>query len=308
MRGVPGVVVRLQAVQGFNYNRLYYFHVVATAGSQAAASRQLDVSQSTLSEQIRQLEQTLGAALFERGSGRMRLTDAGRKCLELTETMFSAGDRLLQIFAHDPHEHVVVEVAVASSVARSFATESFLPLLDEPDIVPRIRQGQYNQIVEELRSREVDVVLADTTPAGRLGEGVVSTPIARLDFVFVADPEQARLVEHVPADLTDRPLLDYPEGSSYRIAIHEYFRHHAIVPRTVMETDDLDLLRLAALHGRGVAALPERLVRGDLERGALALLGRLDLDMHLYLQHLEGEPTAVVKRVIDTLSRGFAGA
>ena len=293
-------------MQTVNYNRLYYFHVVASAGSQAAAARQLDVSQSTLSEQIRQLEQTLGSPLFERGSGRMRLTNAGRKCLEFTETMFSAADRLLQIFAQHPRDQVVVEVAVASSVARSFATESFLPLLDEPEIVPRIRHGHYNQLIEELRSRELDVVLADSKPAGRLAEGVVSTVLARLDFVFVADPAQTGVVQHVPSGLADQPFLDYPEGSTYRIAIHEYFRRHAVVPRTVMETDDLDLLRLAAIHGRGVAALPARLVRGDVERGALVLLGQLDLDMHLYLQHLEGEPTAVVRRVIDTLSRGFA--
>src|SRR5688572_32276627 len=108
----------------------------------------------------------------------MRLTDAGRKCLEFTETMFSAADRLLQMFALPATERVVVEVGVASSVARSFATESFLPLLDDPDLVPRIRHGSYNQLIEELRSRELDIVLADAKPSGKLAEGVVSTVAA----------------------------------------------------------------------------------------------------------------------------------
>jgi LysR family transcriptional regulator, transcriptional activator of nhaA len=292
-------------VLNVNFNRLYYFHVVATAGSQAAAARQLGIGQSTLSEQVKQLETTLGTLLFERSGGRMRLTDAGRKCLEFTETMFSAAERLLQMFALHSAERIVVEVAVSSSVARSFATESFLPLLDDNDLVPRIRHGHYNQLIEELRARELDIVLSDVKPSGRTAEGVVSTIAARLDFVFVASPALARTVQHVPSGLAEQPFLDYPESSMYRMAIHDYFRRHSLVPQVVMETDDLDLIRLAACKGRGIAALPERLVRGDIQRGTLVLLGRLDLDMNLYLNHLEGEPTNVVRRAIEILTQGL---
>jgi LysR family transcriptional activator of nhaA len=296
---------RKNPVQNVNYNRLYYFHVVATAGSQAAASRRLQISQSTISEQIKQLENTLATALFERGGGRMHLTDAGRKCLEFTETMFSAAERLLQMFSIRSAERIVLEVAVASSVARSFATESFLPLLDDPELVPRIRHGQYSQLMQDLRARELDIVLADGKPTGRLAEGIASVPAARLNFVLVAHPQRAAELPRIPADLVAEPFLGYPDGSTYRIAIDEFFRRHAMVPNIVMETDDIDLLRLAARRGRGVAALPERLVRRDVARGTLALLGPLDLDMHLYLNHLEGKPTETVQRALDILTHGF---
>jgi DNA-binding transcriptional LysR family regulator len=292
-------------VQNVNYNRLYYFHVVATAGSQAAASRRLQISQSTICEQVKQLESTLGTTLFERASGRMRLSDSGRKCLEYTETMFSAADRLLQMFAIQSDERIVLEVAVASSVARSFATESFLPLLDDRDLVPRIRHGHYSQLMQDLRARELDIVLADGKPTGRLAEGITSVVAAQLKFVLVTDPVRAAGLGKMPAGLAAQPFLDYREGSTYGIAIQEYFRRHAIVPHLVMETDDVDLIRLAACRGRGIAALPERLVRGDIARGTLALLGHLDLDMHLYLSHLDGEPTEVVKRAIEVLTRGI---
>jgi LysR family transcriptional activator of nhaA len=292
-------------VQSVNYNRLYYFHVVATFGSQAAASRRLQVSQSTISEQVKQLETTLGTNLFERGGGRMNMTDAGRKCLEFTETMFTAAERLLQTFAIRTTESIVLEVAVASSVARSLATESFLPLLDDEDLVPRIRHGQYNQLMQDLRARELDIVLADGKPTGRLAEGVASVVAARLDFVLVAHPRWEKELSRIPGDLAGRPLLGYTEGSTYRIAIDESFRAHAIVPKIVMETDDVDFMRLAARKGRGVAALPERLVRDDVAAGTLALLGPLDLDMHLYLNHLEDKPTATVQRALAILTHGF---
>ena len=61
-----------------NFNHLYYFHVTAVAGSLKAASERLGVTQSTVSEQIRALERSLGVQLFERVPTGLRLTAAGR--------------------------------------------------------------------------------------------------------------------------------------------------------------------------------------------------------------------------------------
>ena len=61
-----------------NYNHLYYFHLVANEGSLTAAAERLGVSLSTVSEQVRQLERSLGVALFERGGSALRLTLAGQ--------------------------------------------------------------------------------------------------------------------------------------------------------------------------------------------------------------------------------------
>ena len=76
-----------------NYNHLYYFHRVASAGSIARAAESLGVTQPTVSEQIKQLERALGVALFQRAAGGLRLTDTGQRTYAHTTAMFRAGER-----------------------------------------------------------------------------------------------------------------------------------------------------------------------------------------------------------------------
>ena len=64
-------------MQSLNFNHLYYFHVVACTGSLAAASRRLNVTQPTISAQIRQLEASLNATLFERAASGLRRASTG---------------------------------------------------------------------------------------------------------------------------------------------------------------------------------------------------------------------------------------
>jgi DNA-binding transcriptional LysR family regulator len=94
---------------------------------------------------------------------------------------------------------------------------------------------------------------------------------ARLAFVLVAHPRWEKDLSRIPGDLAGRPLLGYTEGSTYRIAIDESFRAHAIVPKVVMETDDVDLMRLAAV-GTGARGVPGLRARGR-ANGAAASSG-----------------------------------
>ena len=284
-----------------NYNRLYYFHVVATAGSQTAAARALGSSQSTVSEQVSQLEHMLGVELFERSSSGMRLTSSGQRCFEFTEVMFSAAERLLQAFAVRAEHKAVLEITVASSVSRSVATQTFLPLLDAEGHLPRIRHGAYTQLIHQLKAREVDLVLASEPARGPIAQGITSRLARRLPISFMAAPRLAASVTKIPGGLAAQPFLQCLEASSLRLGVGAYFRQYSVVPDIGMETDDLDLIRLAAREGRGVCALPERMAHDDLAEGALVNLGSADFELELYLSYLDEEPTELVRRAIDLL-------
>lgn len=137
-----------------NYNHLYYFHTVARLGSQAAAARELGLRQSTISEQVRQVEALLGRKLFDRTNTGLRLTDEGRRCFEFTETMFNAADRLLEAFDRETTPRTVVEVGITSTVSRSFAADFLLPLFDDGSLMPRIRNGTTSELMQKLGAGE----------------------------------------------------------------------------------------------------------------------------------------------------------
>jgi len=76
---------------------LRYFCAVADHGSFSEAGRQLQVSQSAISEQIADLEREIGGALLNRASGRTRLTQHGQLFLAEARKTLLAADRAVEI-------------------------------------------------------------------------------------------------------------------------------------------------------------------------------------------------------------------
>ena len=80
-----------------NYHHLRYFREVAREGHLTRAAERLNLSQSALSAQIRQLEDRLGHALFARRGRQLFLNEAGRIALDHAERIFGAGEELLSV-------------------------------------------------------------------------------------------------------------------------------------------------------------------------------------------------------------------
>ncbi len=77
-----------------NFNHLYYFYIVAKAGSFSDAARELNVSQSSISVQIRQFESYLGHKLFNRLKKGVELTESGEVVFQFAEEIFHDVDRI----------------------------------------------------------------------------------------------------------------------------------------------------------------------------------------------------------------------
>src|SRR3954462_14035240 len=90
-----------------NYNHLHYFWVVAREGGVVRASEELLVSQPTISNQLKELEASLGHRLFDRGGRGLRLTDAGRVAFNYANEIFSLGQEMLNALEHQPAGRVM---------------------------------------------------------------------------------------------------------------------------------------------------------------------------------------------------------
>ncbi len=87
-------------MEWINYNHLYYFWVVAREGGVVRASEELMVSQPTISNQLKELEASLGQRLFERAGRGRTLTEAGRIVFNYANEMFSLGQEMLNALEH----------------------------------------------------------------------------------------------------------------------------------------------------------------------------------------------------------------
>ena len=79
-----------------NYHHLLYFWTAARLGSVSAASKELKLSQPTISEQIHALERELGQSLFRRTGRNLEMTEFGRLAFRYAERIFRLGRDLTQ--------------------------------------------------------------------------------------------------------------------------------------------------------------------------------------------------------------------
>lgn len=86
-------------ISSINWNQMYYFSLVATHGSLKSVAEILDLSSSTLSEHISQLEKSLGTNLFHRKGPKLILTETGQNLFLQTKQMFESGQRALSTVA-----------------------------------------------------------------------------------------------------------------------------------------------------------------------------------------------------------------
>src|SRR3954447_23032124 len=84
----------MQSMEWLNYHHLFYFSAIAQEGGLAAAARKLRLTHSTLSAQLRALEEHFGAKLFERRGKRLVLTPFGSHAVNYAEDIFRLGREL----------------------------------------------------------------------------------------------------------------------------------------------------------------------------------------------------------------------
>lgn len=248
------------------------FCAVARLGSLNRAAEELHISQPALTKQMRTLENELGVSLLSRSPKGVRLTPAGEA-----------------VFVHA--RRALAAAADCRSVASRFADPQAgqvrlgagltLILFTLPPLLAayRLQRPRVEVAVDALDSR---------TTAARVGEGaldvgLVTSPVAGNDLkvtplfvdplVLVAPsghPLTSRGDIHM-ADLHGQALVGAGKGTGLRGQVDRILSTHGIVPRVVMEFDNLEAAKGMVLVGLGLALLPRSSVQEDAAAGRLTV-------------------------------------
>jgi len=113
-----------------NYHHLRHFWMIARHRSMTRAAEKLKISQSTLSEQLAELEAWLGQSLFDRRGRELHLTDAGRVALEHAETIFTTGHELMTRFRQsDQNRQRVLRIGAVGPLSKNLQFDFIQPIL-----------------------------------------------------------------------------------------------------------------------------------------------------------------------------------
>jgi LysR family transcriptional activator of nhaA len=262
-------------ISSLNFHHLRYFHTVAHEGNLTRAAQRLNVSQSAVSVQIRQLEQRLGQPLFERRGRALWLTEAGRIALDHADAIFAAGEELLNTLRErPPGRGPVLRVGSVATLSRNFQIGFLRPLLKRKDVEIVIRSGALGDLLRSLEEHRLDVVLANTAPPRDAATPWISHTIAEQPVSLIGSPRRIRRKVAFQDLLASEPLILPTVETSIRSSVDALFDRLHIRPHIAAEVDDMAMIRLLTREGFGLAVVPPIVVENELQSGQLIEVDR----------------------------------
>lgn len=287
-----------------NYHHLRYFWAVAHDGNLTRTAERLNVSQSALSIQIKQLEERLGHTLFERRGRQLVLTEAGRLTLDHADAIFSAGEELLANLRSSARPRQALRIGALATLSRNFQIAFLKPVLGRSDIEVVLRSGTTAELLRGLQSLNFDVILLTHPPARDAVTPFVSHRLAqqRISLIGRTEIVGKRRKRNLRDLLASEPVLLPTEDSSVRTDFNALMDRWNIQPQIAAEVDDMAMLRLLTREGVGLGVIPPIVVKDELASGFLKQAGNLPgISENFYAVTMERKfPNPLVRTLITT--------
>ncbi len=291
-----------------NYHHLRYFRAVAHDGNLTRTAERLNVTQSALSVQIRQLEGRLGHDLFERRGRQLHLTEAGRIALDHADAIFGAGEELVATLARTGGVQRVLRIGAQSTLSRNFQMGFLRPVLGHVDVAIVLRSGSGRELLDSLQALALDVVLTNAPPSG--GGSFLIHKIADQIVSLFGTP--ARVSHGSLRDVLMAEPVILPTESSIRTGFDSLVARLEVRPRIAAQVDDMAMVRLLARDDAGLAVVPAVVLADELAAGLLVEAAfPLGISEPFYAVTVERRfPNPLVQALIDAsqpADRGFLG-
>lgn len=250
-----------------NLKQAQYVKTIAECGSITAAAKKLFVSQPSLSQMLRQLEQETGLPIFDRSTSPMRLTYAGEKYLHAAERILAANAELDSQLREIRHEHAG-RLRLGISVTRAMQVMPLvMPIFQQqyPNVSLQMTESGSANLEEMLRGGSIDLAFAaleSTSPS-------LAYELLEQETIGVLAGRDAAITRRNPNG-TALPLeafrresfVSLTKGHSSRITQDKLFRKYGLSPNILLETDALEVGRRVALEAGACMLLPSIYIDG----------------------------------------------
>ena len=249
------------------------FKEVAEVGNITAAAQALYISQSAVSQSIKQLENDLQTRLFSRNSRGVTLTAEGKMLYEYVRSamgLLETGEEKLS----QTRELQMGQLVIGAS--DTVTSQFLLPYLDgfhrdHPAIHIQIISGRSHKVLGLLRSGKVDIAFA-STPTDMTS--LEAHPCFPTHSIFVAGNDYPCDFDHVYSleEISAFPLILLERKASSRLYLERFFLQNGLRLNPEIELGARSLLVDLAAIGFGVAGVTEEFVTRELDSGRLRRL------------------------------------
>ncbi|MGX1500716.1 LysR family hydrogen peroxide-inducible transcriptional activator [Labrenzia sp. MBR-25] len=250
--------------------QLRYFEALARHGHFGKAAEACAISQPALSMQIKEMEEVLGATLFERGARQIRLTHFGEVAAERARDILRSAEELGDL-ARASRERLVgrLRIGVIPTVA-PYLLPSVVGALTKsyPELDIHVRETVTPKLIDELDEGRLDTaIVALPVSEGTLAE----TALFSERFVLVRSAREANAPLPNADSLREMRLLLLEEGHCFRDQALSFCNLQSGPPREVLDASSLSTLVQMVSAGMGVTLIPEMAVPVETRSASVAI-------------------------------------
>ncbi|RDI45836.1 LysR family transcriptional regulator [Falsibacillus pallidus] len=251
-------------------NYFYTFKEVAKWGSYTKTGEKLGYAQSSVTTQIKKLEDHYKVKLFERVGRKMRLTQSGEELYYYVEKILALVDEAEERISKKSNLRGTLRVGTVESLAAYFITPYIkdlkgknpeLKILLESGLCPNLKEGT-------LEGKfDLSIILDRLTKHPEL----TTIPIRQEKLVMIASPNhRLRSLSGMNLkELEAETLILTEEGCSYRVLLEQLLKEEQVEAKSVISFSSLEAIKQCVADDLGIAIMPEIAVRKDIESGKI---------------------------------------
>lgn len=256
-----------------NLHALRLFHTVATTGSVTRAAETLNISQPSITAQIKKFEQELSLTLLKPQGRGIAVTDSGQRIAQLAQRLFAV-ERQIEQFAQECREGTSGHVRLAATYLPShFLLPAWIARFKQRyDAVElSIVTTNSSEALRHLLNVDVDMAIYGGLPE-QYPDEVETEELFQDELWFVVSSKHRLAGRHIALEeMMQEPFVMREEGSSTRERLFALCRtHSAPAPKVALQFNGLYESVRAVVSGYGASFVSSLVVREYVERGELS--------------------------------------
>ena len=245
-----------------NMKQALYFNTIAQYGTITAAAKQLYISQPSLSQTLRQIEDEVGTPLFDRSTSPFHLTYAGERYLKAVEAMLDIETRLkeeIESIRRDDGGRLRLGISVTRAMQ---VLPDVIPIFTKayPNVTIELTEAASASLEGLLQKGQIDLALA----ALEANEANIAYELIEKESIGILAGKDSQLAQLVPSGtpislemVEKEAFVSLDTSHSSRIIQDRLFRRYNIRPKILLETSSLEVARRVALKSGACMVLPD---------------------------------------------------
>ena len=265
-------------------NLITFIHV-AELGSFTRAAEQLGYSQSTISFQIKQLEDELDCLLFERINHTISLTDRGRELVSYAHRVRELTDNFKESLAKDEgcagHVHIVTPDSVCEEIIYSHYVDFHSKY---PGISVKFTTADTTDMFDMLDHNEADAIITLDSHSYRKDYVIAKEEPLSMHFVTSARSRFAGVKGLKMADIAAEPFILTEHGQGYRRVFDKELAKKSLDITPVLEIGRTDIITRILTESDMISYLPDFVTKDFIRSGELCYLDVCDMQTDIWKQ------------------------